>query len=94
MPVRVRSSIGFINYAFYELTPKIKAGLRGEWYRPDGVNYYTVTGGVNFKPWSNLIIRPEVRGMFSDNTQVYSGSGYTGQLFNQVVFGIDTIITF
>jgi hypothetical protein len=89
-----RASTGFINYAFYELTPKIKAGLRGEWYRPDGVNYYTVTGGFNYKPWANLIIRPEVRGMFSENHQIYTGSGYSGQLFNQVVFGIDAIVIF
>lgn len=91
-----RSSTGFINYAFYELTPKIKAGIRAEWFKPDGTSYYTVTGGFNYKPWANLIIRPEVRGMWSPgNQQTYTGAGgYSGQLFNQVVFGIDAIVTF
>jgi hypothetical protein len=89
-----RASTGLINYAFYELTPKIKAGFRAEWYHPDGENYYTMTGGFNIKPCNWLLVRPEVRGMFSQNHQIYTNSGFSGQLFNQVVFGIDAILIF
>ena len=43
---------------------------------------------------ANLVIRPEVRHMFSDNHSIYSGEGYSGQLFNQTVFGVDAILTY
>ncbi len=87
-------STGFINYAFYELTDKLKAGVRGEWYKADGTSYYTVTYGVNYFPTPNLRIRPEMRHMFSPNHDIYTGSGFNDQLFNQAVFGIDAILTF
>ena len=88
-------SVGFINYAFYDLSPKTKAGVRYEWYKADGTSYQTLTGGVNVKPTANLTIRPEVRYMFSEgNTQVYTGPDYRDQLFNQIVYGIDAILTF
>lgn len=91
-----RNSTGFINYAFYDLTPKWKAGVRYEWYKADGTSYNTFTYGLNYKPWSNFIIRPEVRTMWAPGNQnVYTGvHGYSGQLFNQTVFGIDAILTF
>ncbi|MBI3862573.1 MAG: porin [Planctomycetia bacterium] len=91
-----RASTGFINYAFYELTDKIKAGVRLEWYKPDGDSHYTATAGFNYKPFPYLIIRPEVRGMWSPaNQDIYTGAGgFSGKLFNQTVFGIDAIITF
>lgn len=91
-----RDSTGFINYAFYDIAKWLKAGIRYEWYKADSVSYYTLTGGVNIKPKPWLIIRPEVRGMWSPgNHDVYTGvHGFSGQLFNQTVFGIDTIITF
>ncbi len=90
-----RNSTGLINYAFYDLTPKLKAGARYEWYKADGTSYQTLTGGVNIKPTANLVIRPEVRYMFSEgNQQNYTGPKYSGELFNQTVFGIDAILTY
>ncbi|HTI52210.1 MAG TPA: outer membrane beta-barrel protein, partial [Planctomycetaceae bacterium] len=91
-----RNSTGFINYAFYDIYDWLKAGLRAEWFKADGTSYYTVTGGFNIKPTSWLLIRPEVRGMWAPGNQmVYTGvHNYSGQLFNQVVFGIDAILIF
>lgn len=89
-----QDSISILNYAFYDLTPKVKAGIRQEWYLADKVSYNTITYGVNVKPTANLVIRPEVRHMFSDNNSIYTGQGYSGQLFNQTVFGVDAILTF
>src|SRR6185369_7937665 len=60
-----RNSTGLINYAFYDVTEKVKAGVRFEWFKADGTSYYTLTGGVNYKPCPWLLIRPEVRGMWS-----------------------------
>jgi len=90
-----RNSTGLINYAFYDINAKTKAGVRYEWYKADGTSYQTLTGGVNVKPIANLIIRPEVRYMFSEgNHQTYTGPDYSGELFNQTQFGIDAILTF
>ena len=90
-----RNSTGLINYAFYDINAKMKAGVRYEWYKADGTSYQTLTGGVNVKPIANVIIRPEVRYMFSEgNHQTYTGPDYSGELFNQTQFGIDAILTF
>lgn len=90
-------SVGLINYAFYQLTDKVKLGARQEWYKADSVSYNTFTYGVNIKPIDNLIIRPEVRHMWSPG----NGNHYTNaagdvdeDLFNQTVFGVDAILTF
>jgi hypothetical protein len=74
----------------------LKAGIRYEWFKADGTSYNTFTYGVNIKPYSWLLIRPEVRTMWAPgNQQVYTGvHNYSGQLFNQTVFGIDAILIF
>ncbi len=77
---------GIAQYLFYKINYKLKAGLRAEWWKGDGVSYYEVTYGVNYKPIPNLVLRPEVRHQwcptaaddFEDNT----------------VFGIDGYVTF
>jgi hypothetical protein len=87
-------SIGQINYLFYELNSRAKAGIRQEWYKADSVSYHTITYGLNVKPMANLVVRPEVRHMFStgaDNTFFQPGRG---DLFNQTVFGIDAVLTY
>jgi hypothetical protein len=89
-------SIGVINYAFYDINPKLKAGVRYEWYKADSVSYNTLTYGVNIKPIANLVIRPEVRHMWSpgNDIQYPSASGSTEDLFNQTVVGIDAVLTY
>ncbi len=88
-------SVGLINYGFYELTSKLKAGYRNEWYKADGTSYYTNTIGVNVKPTANLTIRPEIRYMNSPgNSGNYVGPSFNGQLYNQTVYGVDAILTF
>ncbi|GIX03663.1 MAG: hypothetical protein KatS3mg113_0669 [Planctomycetaceae bacterium] len=87
-------SIGQINYLFYQLTPRVKAGVRQEWYKADGDSYYTLTYGLNVRPLANLVIRPEIRHMWSPsaNNEVFAPG--RGDLFNQTVFGIDTVLSF
>lgn len=90
-----KDSIGLINYAFYDVTSKVKAGIRSEWFKADGISYYTMTYGVNIKPTANLTVRPEIRQMWSPgNNQSYLGPQYHDQLFNQTVYGIDAIYAF
>lgn len=79
-------STGWINYAFYQINDLLKAGVRAEWYKADGTSYHTLTYGVNVTPHDNIVVRPEVRHMWSP--------GNNDELFNQTVFGVDAIFTF
>jgi hypothetical protein len=89
-------SIGQINYAFYQINDKVRAGIREEWYKADGISYYTLTYGVNIFPCKNLVVRPEVRHMWSPGNDLVYGAanGFNESLFNQTVFGIDMILTY
>ena len=94
------NSTGLINYAFYTINDKVKAGARQEWYKADGTSYNTMTYGVNITPMDKLVIRPEVRHMWApgasgaDTSVVNAGGGGHDALFNQTVFGIDAIVTY
>ena len=86
------NSTGLINYAFYSINDKLKAGIRQEWYKADGTSYNTMTYGVNIFPMENLVIRPEIRQMWSPGaTNVSAGHD---ALYNSTVFGIDAIVTY
>lgn len=87
-------SIGQINYVFYQATDKVKLGARQEWYKADGVSYNTFTYGVNIKPLSNIVVRPEVRHMWSPQANNTVATPGRGDLFNATVFGIDAIWTY
>ncbi len=89
------NSTGFINYAFYEINDKLKAGIRQEWYKASGTSYNTLTYGVNVKPMENLVIRPEVRHMWAPgNNLSYPLPGGGENLYNQTVFTVDAILTY
>jgi len=54
-------TIGACNYVFYNVNDKTRAGTRAEWWKADGVSFYEVTAGVNFKVVDNVVFRPEWR---------------------------------
>ncbi len=80
------NSTGFINYVFYQLTDKAKAGARYEWYKADGTSYNTFTYGVNYALTSNIVVRPEMRHNWAPGNDVSP--------WNQDIFGIDAIFRF
>jgi hypothetical protein len=87
-------SVGLINYAFYDINERVKAGVRQEWYKADGTSYHTFTYGVNVKPHANVTIRPEIRHMWApgaNNTFLTPG---IGDLYNQTVVAVDAIVTY
>ena len=91
------NSTGQINYLFYTINDKLKAGIRQEWYKADGTSYNTMTYGVNIKPMDKLVIRPEIRQMWSPGAATADGANTApghDALFNSTVFGIDAIITY
>lgn len=85
-------SIGQINYAFYDINERLKAGVRQEWYKADGVSYYTFTYGVNVKPMENLVVRPEIRHMWAPGNNLTYGNGEN--LYNQTVFTVDAVLSY
>lgn len=89
----VRNSTGFINYAFYQLTDCVKLGQRLEWYKADGVSYYTYTNGVNVKIGPNMVIRPEARYMWSNDKTSFAGANLFSN-GHRMVMGCDWILTF
>ncbi|REK22103.1 MAG: porin [Planctomycetota bacterium] len=64
---------GVNQYLLYDINCCWAAGLRFEWFRDDagvrvptlagstGDDYYAVTGGLNWKPHTNFVVRPELR---------------------------------
>ncbi len=88
------NSVGQINYLFYTINDQLKAGVRQEWYKADGVSYNTLTYGVNIKPAEALVIRPEVRHMWAPGANNSAAAPGHGDLFNDTVFGIDAIVTY
>ena len=86
---------GINQYLFYDLSDSWRAGLRGEWFHVanfgDDQDSYQVTGGLNYRPNGNVVVRPEVRYDFGDRQffdDIDSGT------FEDVTFGIDVILTF
>ena len=79
-------STGLINYAFYQLSDKAKAGVRYEWYHADAVSYNTFTYGLNYQVTPNIVVRPEMRHNWAPANDVSP--------WNQDIFGIDAILKF
>jgi len=82
-----------VNYLFYTINDCLKAGTRAEWWHASGQSVYEITTGVNVKPHANLVVRPEVRYQWtSDDTAAVNNFGITTD--EQVIFGVDAIVTF
>ena len=93
------NTIGINQYLIYALSDKIGIGGRAEWWKADGVSYYSITGGVNIKPMANLVIRPELRYQWSPSGENFSGiannANPVGLPVNEgAIFAIDAILTY
>lgn len=82
-------TFGINQYLFYTVNDCLKAGARVEWWKANGVSYHEITGGVNYKPHANVVIRPEIRYQWSP-----AAANPVGIPDQQTIFGIDTILTF
>ena len=93
----VRETYGVNQYLIQTINDCWAVGGRFEWYNSEGVftdagtdaDIYALTGGVNYRPNANTIIRPEVRWDFDDDNVVETLDGD-----DQFTFGIDSIFTF
>jgi hypothetical protein len=88
--------VGINQYLFYKANDCWSYGTRMEWWKTDGLSVCGLTGGVNYRANSNLIIRPEVRYNWAPG-EVAANDFFgvnAGDNFNQTVFGIDAILTY
>jgi hypothetical protein len=84
---------GVTNYLFYTLNDCWKLGGRIEWWNTDSLtgesaSLYDVTGGLNYRPHANLVIRPEIRYDWTPSNEAIDDD------YNQTWFGIDAVLTF
>lgn len=108
-PGGLNHAIGVNNFLIYSLNDQLGIGGRAEWWKAkidnDAINdgsVYQVTGGLNYKPMANLVIRPEVRYQWGQEDIInglagaVSNSGPTGKpgVDEQAIFGVDAILTF
>ncbi|MCR9116258.1 MAG: porin [bacterium] len=99
---------GLNGYIFYDLTCKLRSGIRAEWFAdPNGLrvgngngDYFALTGGFNYAMTPNFMLRPEVR---YDTYDAYGGNpnrafnpsvNGVNQSSSQWSYGIDGIWTF
>ncbi len=87
--------VGFGNYLFYTINDCWKAGARLEWFRDPRINGVNLRGaenevvnltvGLNYRPASNVVLRPELRWLDFHETN---------PLRDTFLFGIDTVIAY
>lgn len=88
-----------VQYLTYQLDDVWGLGARGEWFRDQNgfrygygtASYYDVTVGLNWKPKSWLLVRPEAR---YDWSQGQTAPYADGRRFDQIVLGIDAVAQF
>ncbi len=84
-------TIGINQYLFYTLNDCWAFGARIEWWHNDllgpALSVNEATFGVNYRPHTNLVIRPEVK-------QEWVPSKLAGPIFDNAIFGIDMILTY
>jgi len=86
-------TIGINQYLFYTVSDRVKVGGRAEWWKADGVSYYEITGGVNYRPMANLTIRPEVRYQWAPAVNNIPAAQIV-PVDEGAIFGIDAVLTF
>ncbi|MEL7266877.1 MAG: outer membrane beta-barrel protein, partial [Planctomycetota bacterium] len=99
----VRRTTGVNQYLIYDVNDCIGVGARVEWWQYRDViqggenDVVNLTLGVNVKPHSNVVVRPEVRWDWDNNA---ASANVIGTNVNenanevQTTFGMDMIVTF
>lgn len=88
-------TIGWNNFLIYWASDRVGLGGRAEWWKAQGVSYYQLTAGMNFKPMANMVIRPEIRYQWSPAAE---GPAAVNPMaipsLGDGIFGVDAILTF
>jgi hypothetical protein len=79
----IYDTVGINQYLFYNLNDCWAFGGRLEWWDNDGVSYNEATFGINYRPHTNLVLRPEVKQEW-----------VPGLDLDQTIFGMDMVLTY
>ncbi len=85
---------GINQYLFYTINDALAVGGRAEWFNTGDGDIYAITGGVNYRPTANLIIRPEYRYQFEGSDGSLTNFFDNDVAVDEGIFGIDAILTF
>jgi hypothetical protein len=91
-PTTDLEDLSVVNYLFYEVNDCWAFGGRMEWWKSDQVtgeatSFYELTGGINYKPHANVVVRPEIRYDWTPS------EGAVGA-YNREVFAVDVVLTY
>jgi len=92
-PTFDNTEYGINQYLFYTVNDCSKLGTRMEWWKSNAVtgestSFYELTGGINYKPHANVVVRPEIRYNWTPAETTVNPD------FNNTVFAIDAVVTF
>jgi hypothetical protein len=90
-------TFGINQYLFYTFNDILKGGARMEWWKADGQSVYEMAYGMNVRPASNLVFRPEIRYNWSPNDTlpfVLSSLGTDATYINEWIAACDVILSF
>ena len=101
---KLRNTFDINQYLIYSLSDCWAVGGRFEWYNNEGIytgagdetDIYSLTGGVNYRPHANVVVRPEIRYDWIDDTAALNRAVFEDGVNDdeQFSFGMDTVITF
>nr|WP_231603637.1 outer membrane beta-barrel protein [Neorhodopirellula pilleata] len=108
-----RSTVGINQYLLYSINDCLAIGSRFEWWHVDSnsvglggvtgapsaddVDVYALTFGLNYKPHSNVVMRPEIRWDWVDTSAAALAAtpiSLEDRDDSQFTFGMDTIFLF
>jgi hypothetical protein len=89
---------GINQYLFYTLNDCWKLGGRMEWWKSNTVtgnqaSFYELTGGINYFPHANVVVRPEIRYNWAPGDVAAADAAGIND-WNNTVFAIDAVVTF
>ena len=101
------SAYGVNNHFLYKLNDQWSVGTRFEWLRDNGAwvhsdpaDYYQITLGLNWNPYKNVSVRPEVRYDWGKGaapfgpSDVFGGYPITDKHSEQVSAGCGVVVSF
>jgi hypothetical protein len=76
-------TIGINQYLIYTLNDCWAFGARVEWWKAEGLSSNAATFGVNYRPHTNVVIRPEIKQEWAP-----------GVNYEETIFGVDMVLTY
>lgn len=94
LDAETNETVGINQYLLYSFNECFGVGSRMEWWKANGASVYAITGGVNYRPTPNMVIRPEIRYQWDPETNNNDFIDTPLPSEGKAIFGVDAIVTF